>query len=1534
MTSGLLDDIRNENLNIYRTSAQRLREDVGQEDEIARDYRGRLLYELIQNADDAMDCGLTDKLRIELHNDGLWFANSGRALAEGDVRGICGISASTKRVEGTKKRASIGHKGMGFKSVLEISRAPEVYSTSYCFRFDEPQSLSFLRKEGFETRHAPLMRLPWTIDMQRPTWAKLVSAGIITAFFLPFAEASADSTYTTVANALRVLPETTFLFLKRLEVIEIVVDDEVRSWRLSRERKCDGTWTPVPSMDEEGLYRVRLEASQNAPVEFLVAHDGDIAIGSHRGGLAGVAWEDVDITEVSVAVRLEAGCPEPTANALVHVFLPTQEQMPYPFLINGAFASGLSRQSIRVEETESNYNGFLLRQAARLLTETLIPALSSLDRRKTLQLLARDRAVQTPLAAAVYRAIRERVAELPLVPAESGELLAPRKVLLPPLLPGVGHAFRSVLAPLTELDGASFPEADWCTAEVAGILADHGANVVSPATAADVLSRSDPQRSRAEEDKGVSVDPVLRILQQMWEGYSKDDRAALVGAMRTLPLMPVDKNRDGTWRREAVGDRKPFYPPQFLRGEVPLPHLCFLAQSICWGALNRQERQERLKAEMIAWQGLFELQEFKFPEVMRASVLPEMTIERAQHRNEFHHLEMLAAICQLSGKTSQHGRLPSERLGSQRQLFNLARLEVPCHGPEGTVRWFAAYQAYFGKDWLGENSVERLLDACRGVGATMLPDIPFVLGPEKFAGYLEKFESLTDGLETDDLSGGDEVGQDEDEDAALPTKERERWHEFLSWLGVNDHLRAVHFHDVEDRNAGWLNTEGFSKPRGWIFDTIPDAVWKPWNDLFQASLRKKEPKRLEKHQCWFYEVHHLEYLDTLLLVAAADESCEVGRAVYEHLQVHWDNLRSVEFAVAALTEGHPRKRSEPKRAYESEQVRCCDNFWLWRLKTVAFCPTTHGPRLPSKVWLPGREMERRFGRTGSLLPILEVANPGSLAGHLGIRSELTPSAFTLDDAEVWLERLRIISSNAPDKLTVACRHLMELLAGHQPDERRPEVWLPALRDGQLVWLPATQVFFAERRRPDKPILVPTFVLEGESVARAPIQACFGVRVLEATLTHEPKPGEPAFVGADMNEFRKGLDARGPALLARLGAERQEERRAADDARKLRDLLRGLVPVTELTVTTTLDGKPVTALEGASAVTYVDRANPSCSFVLWSEQPWPPVDDDAERLAEVLCEVFGPNWYESFLAIIKTHDEVAQLRLLRRAGAPTDLDDYRRRLDGTSELNTPSVEPPTLKTAGQLPQAPLPSVLPTVVRPPDGISLHPLWPVESLVVLGRSVLISTSGAEVCDGLAGLHEVEGGGAGSRNKAGINTDLEALDRLGMHIALSFERGRLGQNGGGRVFDVSHPDRIKAAWGELRQVFEQELEPHGIDRDWPGFDILSLKADGHLERMIELKSSGVSARTQECTWNEWKSAGYPALRQHYYLYLVGNLRADLGGQRPFVRTVQDPFGQLRAELQLQTRVERKVQLAVSQFRKAEEEILETVDTSAPHSS
>ena len=111
-------------------------------------------------------------------------------------------------------------------------------------------------------------------------------------------------------------------------------------------------------------------------------------------------------------------------------------------------------------------------------------------------------------------------------------------------------------------------------------------------------------------------------------------------------------------------------------------------------------------------------------------------------------------------------------------------------------------------------------------------------------------------------------------------------------------------------------------------------------------------------------------------------------------------------------------------------------------------------------------------------------------------------------------------------------------------------------------------------------------------------------------------------------------------------------------------------------------------------------------------------------------------------------------------------------------------------------------------------------------------------------------------------------------MFIALRYEQQRLEREGifsgifdldGSNddepgVFDVSRPEPIAAAL-RASHAFASAftyLSSHGLSEQFPGFDILSLdkREPGGVGRLIELKSSGVNARTQDMSWNEWKTA------------------------------------------------------------------------------
>jgi hypothetical protein len=1130
------------------------------------------------------------------------------------------------------------------------------------------------------------------------------------------------------------------------------------------------------------------------------------------------------------------------------------------------------------------------------------------------------------------------------------------------------------------------------------VLVDHGAYAITPDETASLLASADPCRSELDlhETGKVFVDPVLDVLERLWRGLGWNDRLQLVAAARREPLFPVAIEKN-TAKRISTQTATCFYPPRFLHGEVPLEGLCFLLQELCWLDLTPKERNVVLQRQMEAWKALFDIREFKFPEVMRASVLPALDLERdggdREDRAALRDLDRLAAICQLAGRTpNANAPLPYERLKTNRALFNLSRLDVPCRGEsDGAVKWVPAYQAYFGIDWLGESSVECILQAGRDLAVAGLPAVDFVLGPDSFGGLLERYRHLKGDDEGEESSvdvGEDEVSLDEDEEVALDADDRERWLRFFQWLGVNAALRPVHFHDVEDRASGWLKTHNLRRPDGWAFQNVQPDLWTKYRQVVLAELSAKDEERANTTVPYFYELHDLEHLVAFSNIAAVEPTARFAKALYEHLARHWSALeRFSRVVVAQVDAGHePARRTKPPRAKDEELTDAGMNLWLFRLQDAAFCPTGHGPRSAAHTWLPTAEVQRRFGRrarTGShLIPTLEVdaavlrGKPRAFAQALGVRDELSPATFTVADARVLLDRLRDLYQprceagedlrlDLREVIRPAYRNLVELLSGKAEDgdsgaPRSTSMVLAAEGRGGLRFFDAQQVFYLDRRDTrerlvaDSPIW--TFVIEASPAARVVLTQMFSMRVLEESLTWAPKPGDAALSDDLLTEFRDGLRRLAPYLLARVGADRADERLARLDARKLRDFIDSVEPVTGLDLSCKLDGQEIAVGEG-SREAFVDLgSNPVQAFIVWGENSWPPDQREAETLAGALCDVLGAGYFESFIALLQSESPTLRERILRRAGAPVDVDDKRALFQAAGEGDGHQEAAATGDGAGT--EEPKTAATPTGAQEDpatgpaaaghggDGAVVRPRVPLyepADLLIDGVPLIITGNPAGG-DRDQGKGTAPGGtkpGPGTGNgRFGGNTDLEKLDALGMWVALSFERGRLHRAGLSEakvfdtesatadahvlVFNVSKPEFVESARSKSNQFHAAMSWLHatfGVVPDWPGFDILTLdlRAPNSVDRMIELKSSGVASRIQEMTWNEWKTAKASTLRDRFYLYLVGNLRADLTAAQPYIRTIRNPFEQMVADVQVARSVQKKVQLAVHEFREAE---------------
>lgn len=1592
----LIEAIREANLNVYRASPLRLQEDVGSEAEIAHDYQGRLIFELLQNADDAMSSeapGTLDRIRFRLTDHELLVMNSGRALTEADVRGLTSTGASSKTAaSGGGQRASIGHKGMGFKSVLEITDRPEVYSSTYAFVLDgeraQPIVSAVLAELLLPTpNRVPVMRFPWVADAPFASWDEANATGFNVLFRFPFKTGLDQDKVANLAEALVTLPATTILFLKHLEMVEIEIDTATRSerisWTVRRERSEPGGWEPTEGLSISGIYQVWIESDGAEEIWcFLLAHEAELEIGNHRGGLNAYAWAGVDLTEVTVAALVTGGESDelPAEWRRFYVFLPTAEISPYPLLINGAFATDLSRQEIRIADEAEDYNRFLIESAASVLCNRLLPAVKSQGGgiRAALGLLARDfdqagSPQSDSPADHIHRAVVDVLASISLVPTGSDKLATVADVAVPETFrhPSIGSELRDLFPAIATFAGRELPISELCSAPFAGILSDHGARALSPGETAEFLSTAPPDRTLLEpHDSGkLTIDPVLRILQAMWEMADKSAKGELERSVRAVPLFPVAKRSGGSVVRIAVGETETFFPPRAMHGSIPLEGLRFMLQDLCWGTLTPRERTDVLRSQMPAWIALFQIREFKFPDVMRVSVLPALALDALPtQRAALADWETLTAVCQLAGSTpSPETPLPYGRLGSQRALFNLCRIPVPCT-VNGEEQWVPAYRAYFGVEWIGEASVELLATEARRFEPLLDLKIPVILGPEQFIAALEEMRGLVEATEIEDEGEGedDEVDVDEDDEQATELDAKERWLSFLTWLGVNHVLRPVHFHDAEDRAKGWISTRGLDRPSGWAFQGL-GSLW----DAYTRQLHARVQGDNAEHDLYFYRLHDLEHLGHVSELAATDASSGVAVALFGHLARNWGRLeRFAEVELALLAPGtQPARRVEPPRADAKELKRFGADLWLFRLRRASFCPTEHGPRRPELTWWRSSEVERRFNRRDStadmFLPVLADAasTPHNEARRfsqaVGVRAELTPAVFSLQDAKALVERVEALYADRVSELTPdvlrnqinpAYDHLFQLLSGSTTDKTLSGDETEPLRQSRLLvhngqgrhrFVVATDVLYAPRTGLREIHGIErelwTFVLEGRPAVSAPLQRLFGARNLDEVLRWQSQPDESPLDSVGLDRFHSGLREVAPYLLARLRAERAEEDRAARDAVRLRDFIEHVEPVRHLTASCSLDGDELVGSGQRQA--FVDRTGRDLvAFVRWGENPWPPDPSEAEALATAITEVLEVGYFEPLLALL-TAEPAGRVRLLHLAGASGNLDAARDALrqfelardaplDGESGLPAPTRG--EVVDAGNNPEPPVPT------QGPQASARTPLVDLDRLSFDGDPV------TEAGDGRSARHSGrqsrpgDGANRSGQTKAyGGGTDLDQLNVVGMRIAMVFEQRRISRRGvdatifspeGPRssdvVFDVSTLAAIQSA-RDASARFKDALETLrglGIAVDVPGFDILTLDdaEKDDIGRLIELKSSGVSARTQAMTWNEWKTAGNTSLRRRFFLYLVGNLRADIGAT-PFIRAIQDPFGELIATEHTDRSVKRSVQLDVLAFHQAE---------------
>ncbi|MER6827459.1 DEAD/DEAH box helicase family protein [Streptosporangium sp. NPDC000563] len=130
-------------------------------------YANRTLLELVQNAADAMSGGSSDhfgagrvEIVLDLRSATLYCANAGRPFSKSGLTSIAHAHLSGKRGD------EIGRFGLGFKSVLAVTDAPQVYSRSVSFEFNSDKAKAAINAVRAPAKRLPALRTATLIDAE------------------------------------------------------------------------------------------------------------------------------------------------------------------------------------------------------------------------------------------------------------------------------------------------------------------------------------------------------------------------------------------------------------------------------------------------------------------------------------------------------------------------------------------------------------------------------------------------------------------------------------------------------------------------------------------------------------------------------------------------------------------------------------------------------------------------------------------------------------------------------------------------------------------------------------------------------------------------------------------------------------------------------------------------------------------------------------------------------------------------------------------------------------------------------------------------------------------------------------------------------------------------------------------------------------------------------------------------------------------------------------------------------------------------
>ena len=606
--SDLVRRIGDREISTYRNDPNRVISDSRGETEISDDYKGRAIWELMQNADDA--------------------------------------AAANPEDAGTL----IGTKGIGFKSVLEFSSRPQIFSGPFHFEFNSERTQELLRaKLGLNDVPLLSFRIPHAENPDDEIRA-LVEQGYTTIVRFPLR----DGAYSALRRQLVAFDHHALLFCQNLRSVRIELDE--------------GTVCDFSVEGSIGLV--------NGEVQIRINENGRTRQVAYRRWVR--TEKSAEGKHHSAAICLPLCSGEPVAEeqaAPLYVFFPTDEPSPFRAILHASFDLAQNRKHVRSgEHTE---------RAVNLLMDCLGDALPSVPAQVALKAFVPRAEPDTPIAKRLKERFDELLHSCEFIPVIGGGMARVSKAVswkygLGEVLDGQAGTVRSgkLVAPEVMKE---------CAAELER-LGVRPLELKEYPVYLKVCLRGSVDECRASFH-------VLRTVTQQAHRLDNDGKRDFLDACRLVPCWRTEKGE----ARVLVG--KPLFRKRGNADDLP-DWFEFNVLEASFAEEAEKFKKEDSRSWPRSWTELCEglLLDWEPDHLLHRALVPQLRTHQDSGWWEAHGVEALS-LCLRWYETDEKAITPVMSNDSRQGLA--AALHVPTD-----KGWLPAQQAYAGSAWNGPKSFD------------------------------------------------------------------------------------------------------------------------------------------------------------------------------------------------------------------------------------------------------------------------------------------------------------------------------------------------------------------------------------------------------------------------------------------------------------------------------------------------------------------------------------------------------------------------------------------------------------------------------------------------------------------------------------------------------------------------------------------------------------------------------------------------------------------------------------------------------------